>query len=210
VRTGPEWSERHTLTDGSAISLRHVRPGDAAEVKRGFDRLSPESRHRRFFGGFTRLSDAALRYLTEVDGGDHVAIVAVRDSPDLKSEVGVGVARFIRLTDEPNVAEAAVTVVDEAQRKGVGRLLAVAMAEAARERGVDTFRADVLADNAPMMAIMREVHAVERGSADGVVTYDVPLGPVAARGGAIDRILREAASSMAVLLRRIVLPPGYQ
>ena len=68
-----------------------------------------------------------------------------------------------------------VGVVDDAQRKGLGRLLATTLADAARERGVHTFRADVLADNAPMVAIMREIGAVERSSSAGVVTYDVPL-----------------------------------
>jgi GNAT superfamily N-acetyltransferase len=211
ARTGPEWSERRTLADGTPVVLRHIRPGDAAELRRAFDRLSPESRHRRFFGGFSRLTEGALRYLTEVDGRDHVAIVATHESPDLKDETGLGVARFVRMADDPSVAEAAVTVVDDAQRKGLGRLLATTLADAARERGVHTFRADVLADNAPMVAIMREIGAVERSSSAGVVTYDVPLDAVAgARGGAIDRLLRAAASSMAVLLRRLALPPGYE
>jgi len=208
VRTGPDFREQHTLEDGRRVLLRHVRPSDAPALRAAFERLSPTSRYRRFFGGMTQLSDAALRYLTDVDGRDHVAIVATEESPDLKSEVGLGIARFVRLRDEPAVAEAAVTVVDDAQRHGLGHLLAATLAEAARERGVHTFRADVLADNEPMRAIMAEIGATERGTDSGVICYDVPLDPQGhARGGPIDRFLRAAASSMAVLLRHLG-PPG--
>jgi GNAT superfamily N-acetyltransferase len=207
VHTGPGFREEHALSDGQRVVLRHVRPGDADELRRAFERLSPESRYRRFFGGLMHLSDPMLRYLTEVDGRDHVAIVATTESPDLKSEQGLGVARFVRMKDEPTVAEAAVTVVDDAQRKGLGRLLATTLAEAARERGVRTFRADVLAENEPMRAIMQEIGAVERGRDAGVVTYDVTLDAIAhPQGGPLDRLLRAAASSMAVLLRRLGPP----
>jgi GNAT superfamily N-acetyltransferase len=207
VHTGPSFREEHVLADGLRVVLRHVRPGDAPELRRAFERLSPESRYRRFFGGLMQLTDPMLRYLTEVDGQDHVAIVATTESPDLKSEQGLGVARFVRLKGEPTVAEAAVTVVDDVQKRGLGRLLAMTLAETARERGVHTFRADVLADNEPMRTIMQEIGAVERGRDAGVVTYDVGLDAVEhARGGPMDRFLRAAASSMAVLLRRLGPP----
>lgn len=212
MRTGPDFREEHTLADGTRVVLRHVRPSDAPELRRAFERLSPESRYRRFFGGLTHLSDATLRYLTDVDGRDHVAIVATTESPDLKQDVGLGAARFVRLPGEPTVAEAAVTVVDDAQRRGLGRLLATTLAEAARERGVHTFRAEVLAENGPMSAIMEEVGARALSSDAGVVTWDVDLDALAGhpRGGAVDRFLRAAASSMAVLLRRLGPPPAAE
>lgn len=209
MRTGPDFRESHTLSDGTRVVLRHIRPDDAAELARDFARLSPESRYRRFFGGMTHLSDAALRYLTEVDGKDHVAIVATCDSPDLKTETGLGVARFIRLHDAPHVAEAAVTVLDDAQRKGLGRLLAATLAVAAHERGIDTFRADVLADNEPMVSLLHEVGARAVATDSGVTTFDIPLEPWKDdKGGLVDRLFHAAAGSVAVLLRRLALPPG--
>lgn len=207
VRTGPDFREEHTLGDGRRVVLRHVRPSDAPELRAAFERLSPASRYRRFFGGLTHLTDATLQYLTEVDGHDHVAIVATGESPDLKRELGLGVARFVRLGDEPTVAEAAVTVVDDVQRIGLGRLLATTLAQAATERGIHTFRAEVLADNEPMRAMMTEIGAVEGPADAGVIRYDISLdtlGPT--RGGPVDRFLRAAAGSMAVLLRRLGPP----
>src|SRR5262249_51983006 len=118
MKTGPDFLEEHILADGLHVTLRHIRPSDAPELRAGFHRLSPESRYRGFFSGVTELSDEMLRYLTEVDGVDHVAIVAVGVSPDLKHEAGYGVARFVRRKDEAHVAEAAITVLDEMQHKG--------------------------------------------------------------------------------------------
>lgn len=207
MRTGKDFREEHTLADGTHVLLRHVQPTDGSELRRAFERLSPESRYRRFFGGLTQLTDATLRYLTEVDGHDHVAIVATTETPDLKSEVGLGVARFVRLRGEPTVAEAAVTVVDDSQGRGLGRLLALTLADAARERGIHTFRADVLGDNEPMRAMMAEIGAVERAHDGGVITYDIALGALGrTRGGPVDRFLRAAAGSMAILLRRLEPP----
>ncbi len=203
MKTGPDLEVHTTLRDGTPVVLRHIRPDDAAELRRAFERLSPESRYRRFFGGVAQLTDASLRYLTEVDGRDHVAMVATTDDPDLESQTGLGVARFVRLQGEPSVAEAAVTVADDFQRKGLGRLLATTLAQAARERGVHTFRSDVLADNAPMRAIMSEIGALERETDAGVVTYDVPLDAAESTPGPVDRLLRAAASSMAILHRRL-------
>src|SRR5262249_5398452 len=105
-------------------------------------------------------------------------------------------------------AEAAVTVVDQAQRKGLGRLLATTLGQAARERGVRTFRADVLADNEPMRVLMREVVAVELRSDGGVITYDVPLDPAAGLGdGVVEKFVCVAATSMVLFVRRLGPPP---
>src|SRR2546423_7093751 len=117
--TGPDMRAEQALADGTRFFVRHIRPDDAAMIRDGFERLSPAARYRRFFGGMSELSDDALKYLTVGDGKDHVALVAGQESPDLKTERGFGVARFIRMPDEPQVAEAAVTVVDDMQRRGL-------------------------------------------------------------------------------------------
>ena len=160
MKMGPDYRAEHTLTDGTRVLVRHIRPDDADELRRAFARLSPASRYRRFFGGVGALSEETLRYLTDVDGVNHVAFIVATISPDLKTETGLGVGRFIRSTEDPAVAEAAVTVVDDAQRKGLGRLLLMTLADAARERGVERFRADVLSSNAPMLRMLEEAGAV--------------------------------------------------
>jgi GNAT superfamily N-acetyltransferase len=210
-----DYREEHTLADGARVTLRSIRPEDGPVLRDGFAHLSPLSRYRRFFGGVAELSDAMVRYLTEVDGQNHLAIVATTDSLDLKTEVGLGVARFIRIKEEPDVAEAAVTVIDAAQGRGIGRLLLHALAEAARERGVRAIRAEVLASNTPMRRILDDVGATVRSDDGTTLVFDVPLewwapgatpevtaeSPVLpeAKEHPLRRLLRAAAESFALL-----------
>lgn len=189
------------------VTLRHVRPDDAAELKRAFDKLSPSSRYRRFLGSPATLSDDALRYLTHVDGRDHVAIVAVTKADGAHAGTGLGSARFIRTTDEPTVAEAALTVIDPMQHKGLGRLLAIALARAAIERGVRRFRGTVLADNQPVRLLLEEVGAVVRPADDGSLLFEIDLaaddGPTgtARIDDLMRRLLRAASSRLVGLIR---------
>ena len=191
------------LRDGTHVVLRHIRPSDAEELHRGFHALSPESRYRRFFGAVSDLDPATLHYLTDVDGVNHVAIVAVVESLDLKTERGIGVVRFVRIPDHPKAAELAVTVVDDMQNKGLGTLLTNVALRAARERGVTHFRGDVLAENTPMVSALRDVGATPTSRSDGVLTFDMHIDQ---EGIDVLRMLRRplavAAQQVGALLRR--------
>ena len=80
-----------TLRDGSEVVLREVQPEDKATIVAAFERMGPESRYRRFFSPLKRLTDADLKYLTEVDHLDHEAVIAIGPG-----EEPVGVARYVR------------------------------------------------------------------------------------------------------------------
>lgn len=162
---------------GARITLREARADDREELRREYLRLSDGSRHMRFHGGAPPLTDELLDYLLAVDGKDHVAIVATTDSLDLKTDRGIGIARFIRLKDEPDVAEAAVTVVDDMQGRGVGRMLVVALAEAARACEIRAFRAAVLASNTPMRKMLEEAGATVRDDDGETIVFDVAIDP---------------------------------
>jgi GNAT superfamily N-acetyltransferase len=199
VKFEPGYSERHVLPDGTAVTLRAVSPADRDEFARQWRRMSPDSRYRRFFFDRGDLTEEMLDYLTVVDGKNHVAIVAFAESLDLKEEAGVGVARFVRKTDEPDVAEAAVTVVDDFQGRGIGKLLLTKLAEAAEERHVKKFRGEVLASNQPMRKLLEEAGAVGRDAGDGTLVFDIPIdAPV--EGSLVRRVLSGVASSMIVCL----------
>ncbi len=117
--------EEKTLRDGTQVTIRPIQADDKEELLRAFSRLSPASRYSRFHSFKQALTESDLRYLTEVDGASHVAIVAVTPSHDLRRDVGIGVARFVRDPNEPDLAEAAITVADDHQGKGLGKLLLV-------------------------------------------------------------------------------------
>ncbi|AKV04047.1 acetyltransferase, GNAT family [Labilithrix luteola] len=216
----PSWRVTRHLADGTAVTIRPILPDDREELKRAFLEASPQTRYLRFLGSVNELSDEMLTYLTNVDQKKHVALVATITSPDLKAERGVGVARFIVLDESPDVVDAAITVADDMQRKGIGSLLLRELERAARVRNIRTIRADVLADNARMRAILeaaggkpsstptseppRIVAGVEDEYA-GTISYDIELGPPAPSPNLLD-VLRGAAQTMAVKFRRL-LPP---
>lgn len=173
------YSERAILRDGTAINLRLVRPGDKEIFLEAWERLSPESRYRRFLSPKPMLTDAELRYLTELDQVDHLAIGAAVDRGGTTE--GLGVARFVRVADRPDAADVAVTVVDDAQRKGLGRLLVSRLIAAARERGIERFVSDVLATNDPMRALIRSLVPGVTEVLDGpTFRVDMPLGGLSA------------------------------
>jgi GNAT superfamily N-acetyltransferase len=161
-----------TLRDGSRVKVRPVRRSDAGLLLRGFERLSEESRYRRFLCSMPELSEQMVRYLTDVDHHDHEAVVAL----DAATGEGVGVARYVRDRDRPERAEAAVTVIDHWQQRGLGTLLVELLAVRAREEGIERFTALMLASNDEMMELLESlgpVRVIDREA--GTVEVEAPL-----------------------------------
>jgi RimJ/RimL family protein N-acetyltransferase len=197
--------ERVRLEDGTEVLLRLVGPEDKALLVDGFARLSPQARYRRFFSTKQHLTAGELRYFTEFDGLNHLALGAIRLRTD-GSEEGIAVARFVRASDDPRAAEAAVVVVDEFQQRGLGRLLLDRLVAAARERGIDRFRATTLAENPAARALMAELGGVPHSSlGDDTLSVEVtlpsapPTGPMP-KTSALYRLFQAVAQGVADLI----------
>jgi protein lysine acetyltransferase len=154
------------LDTGVAVLIRPIRPDDKVLLADGMEHLSRDSAYQRFLSPKVALSESELRYLTEVDGHDHVALVAVRpEAPD----VLVAVGRWVRLRDDPEVAEIAFVVSDALRRQGLGTELARALADAARERGVRRFVATMLPDNLAAHRLFARVAQMRDVTSDGPI-----------------------------------------
>jgi acetyltransferase len=115
----------HELSDGTRVRIRPVEPSDKPRLDAAMARLSRESIRRRFLAAKPSLSAAELRYLTEVDGSQHIALVAVlEDDPQQIAAV----ARCIRTEPGGEAAEFAIVVGDELQGHGLGSALGAALA----------------------------------------------------------------------------------
>ena len=162
-----------TLRDGARLLVRPILPSDRgklADTQPGFSR---ESHYRRFFSA-PPLSEKVIRYLIDVDYFDHFAwVVLSADEPD---QPGVASARYIRERNAPDIAEVAFSVIDDYQGRGLGTFLWGALAVAAMVNAVHRFRARVLAENAPMRAILRRTGAHMDFAEPGVLetVVDVP------------------------------------
>src|SRR3954452_19020454 len=101
------------------LEVRPLRPADRERVADLFDRLSEQSRHDRFLGPKSRLSEAELDRLTELDYITRDAVAALdRATGDI-----VGVARYAASRDDDSAADIAVVIADEWQGRGLGGAL---------------------------------------------------------------------------------------
>jgi GNAT superfamily N-acetyltransferase len=181
-----------TLRDGTTLAVRPIEPDDREAVRRGFDELSDDSRYTRFLSSTPRLSESQLHYLTEVDHHDHEALVASADDG-----TGAGIARFVRLPDDPGAAEVAIVVRDDWQGRGVGTGLLRALVARAREEGVERFTATALASNKAALELLHELGPARTSPVgDGTVEIRIELAPDSAEGTPLRRALRHAAAGL--------------
>jgi RimJ/RimL family protein N-acetyltransferase len=132
------------MADGTRVLLRPIRADDKPLLRAAFEQLSPESARLRFLAPKSRLSSAELRYLTEIDGADHAAVVAVLAH---RPRMIVGVGRYVRDPLDRESAEVAVVIGDPWQHQGLGRHIGLVLAELARANGIRRFTAMLLSDN---------------------------------------------------------------
>lgn len=160
-----------TLPTGTTVLVRPITPEDKPLLSLGLRMLSPETAMRRFLSPKTSFSAAELRYLTEVDQVDHIALVAV----DAVHGGLIGVARCVRTSDD--TAELAIVIGDAWQRMGLGRALVDLLAERAAAVGVTRFSGTMLATNRGAVKLMRGfgTHVDSDVIADGVREIVVPI-----------------------------------
>ena len=189
-----------TLRDGAHVLIRPIGPSDRDELAAGFERLSPESRYRRFFGPMKELSARELDRLTQIDHSDHEALVAFDES----TGEGIGVARYVRT--DLHEAEPAVVIADAWQRRGLATELLDRLAERAREEGIERFRAPVLAQNRGAIALLHRLGEAETTRTGREVEIRIELDrPEAARQDLLALLRSVAAGTLAPgrnLLRR--------
>jgi RimJ/RimL family protein N-acetyltransferase len=163
----------HFLRDGSSIRCRPLRASDRSKLLDGFEHFSADSRYRRFFTPTPRLSPSMLQRLFDLDGHDRYAVGAERLRMGWLPGAGLGIARFIRLPESRDVAEIAVSIVDEVQGQGLGTVLLYELSAAARAHGITRFAAWVQADNEPMKALVRKLDPLARShTEDGLLVFD--------------------------------------
>lgn len=189
------------LPDGRAIGVRPIRPADERLLGEAFERLSPESRYRRFLSPIRELPPGTLHHLTAIDHHDHEALVAIAPG----SGAIVGVCRFIRSAADPEAAELAVTVDDAWQGAGVGTVLVALLIDRARAEGVLRFVGEMLWANTQMHELLRELGSPEFHGSVGVDEFSLRL-PAHSAADRIPVLLEGISSGNAD--RRHHLVPG--
>jgi RimJ/RimL family protein N-acetyltransferase len=163
------------LRSGVEVMIRPLTSSDGPALQAAYGRLSPESRYQRFLAPKPYLSESEVRYLVDVDGSSHIALVATLASNPARI---VGVARCVRLPEEPSTAEFAVVVGDPLQGQGLATALLARLAGAARAAGVQRLRATMLAGNRAAHSLVRRFDGARpRGNPGPVHEFDLNLAP---------------------------------
>lgn len=163
------------LRDGSRVTLRPIAPEDEPLLHEAVASMSERTVYFRFFSPIKRMSDALAHRLAVVDYHERFAIVAATNRPSGKQRI-VGVARYDRARDT-DMAEVAVAVIDEFQRRGLGSVLLSELARVARAEGITSFQLIVLPENREMLALLRKMGWIHQAKLHGGVyeiSFDLP------------------------------------
>jgi acetyltransferase len=134
------------------MTIRPIRPEDAAAHTAFFSRLSPRDIRYRFFSAMRELSAEQTARMTQVDYDREMAFIAVNDA----TGDTVGVARLVCETGKPS-GEFAVIVQGDMKGRGLASHLMRRLIAWARSQGLATVVGQILADNAPMLAFIRHL-----------------------------------------------------
>jgi RimJ/RimL family protein N-acetyltransferase len=160
------------------MNIRPIADSDGPALHDAYERLSDDTKYKRFMAAKPHLSRRDVSYLTQIDGDNHLALVA---TPVGQPDQIIGVARFVRLPEDPQIAEFAIVIGDPYQGEGLGSELMARLAQAATEHGVKRLRGTMLADNIGAHKLTRRLagglaHEQRFGTVDEL---EVDLAPAA-------------------------------
>lgn len=173
---------------GEEVFLRPLKLTDERRLKELFYSQSPETTWLRFGVPLKKLSERQFQELVAIDSRSAFAIGAfVGERPRQRL---VAVARYFCAPDS-KLAEAAFTVHDDYQGRGLGSFLVDYLAWIAEGKGLEGFRAELLSVNERMRKVFhkrfRRADVVERaGQCTLVMLFKdrrEPGNPAEARGG---------------------------
>ena len=167
------------LRDGTKLHIRPIVAEDEPLLHEAVAAMSERTVYFRFFSPIKRMSDAMAHRLAVVDYHDRFAIVATthrpHGGPNQKERI-VGVARYDRARDT-DLAEVAVAVIDEFQRRGLGTVLLAELARVARSQGIRSFQLIVLPENREMLGLLHKMGWIHQAKLNGGVyeiSFDLP------------------------------------
>jgi RimJ/RimL family protein N-acetyltransferase len=147
------YAASETLKDGTAVTVRAIRPGDAGAILQAFRGLDRDSVYRRFFSPKKDLSPDELAQLTDVDFSRVAGLVITKATEN--GEVLIGGGRYASSDPGSDQAEIAFMTAGDYRGLGIASLILTHLGRIAREAGVERFEAEVLAENQPMLAVFR-------------------------------------------------------
>lgn len=156
------------------VTIRPMTSADTDKEAEFIRNLSLDTKHNRFLGGVNELSAAMLKKLCDIDGKNVMAFVATIKVEN--QEKLIGVSRYA-VDDNPNKGEVAVTVTDDWQHHGIGRLLMVPLIKYAKNNGITQLYSIDLSSNVGMHHLANDLGMNAKAEADdaNLVRYSLAI-----------------------------------
>ncbi len=157
------YATTQTTKRGLRLTIRALQQDDRERVAAAIRGLDRESIYLRLFSYRSELTDAALDRVMRFDPATEIVLLAtVRGD---REERVIGSARYV--VTAPGVAEVAFMVEEDYHGQGIAGVLLRNLARVARGQGIQTFEADVLAENKAMQAVFARTGWIARTRRDG-------------------------------------------
>jgi GNAT superfamily N-acetyltransferase len=134
------------------VRIRPLLNGDTQTVARVFDRLSAQSRSRRFNAARPCLTERELVTLATVGTRSHSLVAWVDGDPD-----PVGIAQIVRDAGEWTHGEIAFAVADAYHGRGIGSALVDRLAADARAAGITHLTATIQSSNRAALVLVKRL-----------------------------------------------------
>lgn len=158
----------HELDSGLRIGLRLTRPSDAPRVRAFLERLSRDTRVKRFFMAMPEIDERTVNHFTFYNPRERIVVAAT--APLAGVEEVIGLADIVLV--DTGVAELGIVVDDEHQGQGVGGALIEAVASFAAAHGATHIRAEMLDHNRAMAHLLERLgHTVQTVEDGHVLAY---------------------------------------
>lgn len=146
------WEAKIDIAGIGQVQMRPIRPSDERLYEEFFSKVTVEDRRLRFFGVGPDLSHGFLARQTQIDYAREMAFVAI----EAGSGALLGVVRMVADSDYQR-AEYAILVRSDLKGHGLGWQLMHHLIEYARQEGLQELTGSVLAGNATMLDMCRQL-----------------------------------------------------
>jgi len=140
------------LKNGVPAQVQLLTRDDKQSLADGFERLSDRTKYDRFFSHIKKLTEKQLEYFTNIDYTNHFAF-GVHDLL-MGPQYGIAIGRYIKMPNEPDTAELAITVTDEYHNQGLGKYLIKNLVQVARDNGFKKFVGFTMPDNKKVIKLV--------------------------------------------------------
>lgn len=173
------WANEYFLEDGTRIWLRPILTTDAPYLLDIFAHLSSQSRYQRFI---TMVDNVTLERREELaaqmvadsvsKGRGILAFVEIEGE-----DVAIGGARYFVEEAGDNSAEFAITIRDDYQRRGIGKLMLNELIRQAQRNGIKHLTGLALSDNLGLWRLVEQTgYPISRNSNGSEIEFELLIG----------------------------------